>query len=79
MGGYDFVIARSDSTDTIRLGPLEGVSSCTTSDNPGTAYVDVWVRRYRPSSCVTTASSTHSTPRADRLTNRTASCSKVRR
>ena len=45
VGGYDFSIARSDSTDTIRLGALEGIASCTTSDNPGTAYVDILVRR----------------------------------
>ncbi len=45
VGGYDFVISRSSSTDTIRLGTLEGISSCTTGDNPGTAYVDVLVRR----------------------------------
>ncbi len=45
VGGYDFTIARSESTDTVRLGTLEGISSCTTSDNPGTAYVDILVRR----------------------------------
>ncbi|MBM4390002.1 MAG: hypothetical protein FJ090_02660 [Deltaproteobacteria bacterium] len=45
IGGYDFVISRSTSTDTIRLGTLEGIASCTTSDNPGTAYVDILVRR----------------------------------
>ena len=45
IGGYDFVIARATSADTIRLGALEGISSCTTGDNPGTAYVDVLVRR----------------------------------
>ncbi|MBM4365088.1 MAG: putative metal-binding motif-containing protein [Deltaproteobacteria bacterium] len=45
VGGYDFVISRSSSTDTIRLGTLEGISSCTTGDNPGTAYVDILVRR----------------------------------
>ena len=44
IGGYDFVIDRSSSTDTIRLGSLEGISSCTTSDNSGTAYVDIYVR-----------------------------------
>lgn len=44
-GGYDFIVARSESTATIRLGSLEGISSCTTSDNSGTAYVDVLVRR----------------------------------
>ncbi len=44
-GGYDFEVARGSSTDTIRLGSLEGISSCTTSDNYGTAYVDVLVRR----------------------------------
>jgi hypothetical protein len=44
IGGYDFTVARSTSTDTIRLGTLEGVSSCTTSDNYGTAYLNIWVR-----------------------------------
>ncbi|MFT5684682.1 MAG: hypothetical protein ACI8RZ_005626 [Myxococcota bacterium] len=44
VGGYDFSIARSESTDTVRLGTLEGIASCTTSDNPGTAYVDILVR-----------------------------------
>lgn len=46
IGGYDFVISRSStSTDTIRLGTLEGIASCTTSDNPGSAYVDIYVRQ----------------------------------
>ena len=45
IGGYDFVIDTSSSTDTIRLGMLEGISSCTTSDNYGTAYIDVKVRQ----------------------------------
>jgi len=45
IGGYDFVIDRSDSSDTIRLGTLEGIAGCTTGDNPGTAYVDIYVRR----------------------------------
>jgi hypothetical protein len=38
------VVSRSLSTDTIRLGALEGIASCTTSDNPGTAYVNIYVR-----------------------------------
>ncbi len=45
VGGYDFTVARSSSTDTIRLGTLEGIAGCTTGDNPGTAYVDIRVRR----------------------------------
>jgi hypothetical protein len=45
IGGYDFVVSRTSSTDTIRLGTLEGISSCTTSDNPGGAYLDIYVRR----------------------------------
>jgi hypothetical protein len=45
IGGYDFVIDRSDSTDSIRIGALEAISSCTTGDNPGTAYLDIYVRR----------------------------------
>ena len=45
IGGYDFVIDRVDSTDTIRVGALEAISSCTTGDNPGTAYLNIYVRR----------------------------------
>ena len=45
IGGYDWTIARSESTATIRVGTLEGISSCTTSDNPGTAYMDILIRR----------------------------------
>ncbi|MCB9795544.1 MAG: hypothetical protein H6741_22810 [Alphaproteobacteria bacterium] len=44
-GGYDFIVARSASTDTIRLSTLEGYTNCTTNDNYGTAYVDIRVRR----------------------------------
>ena len=44
-GSYNFVIDRSSSTDTVRLGTLEGISSCTTGDNPGTAYTNIWVRQ----------------------------------
>lgn len=44
-GGFDFEVSRGASTDTIRLGSLEGISSCTTGDNSGTAYVDILVRR----------------------------------
>ncbi len=44
-GTYDFIIDRSDSSDTIRLGMLEGIASCTTGDNYGSAYVDIWVRQ----------------------------------
>jgi hypothetical protein len=42
---YDFVIARAESTDTIRVGMTEGVLSCTTSDNVGTAWLDILIRR----------------------------------
>ncbi|HNH46614.1 MAG TPA: hypothetical protein PKY30_06230, partial [Myxococcota bacterium] len=45
IGGYDFVVSRAQSTQTIRLGALEGISNCTTSDNPGGAYLDVYVRQ----------------------------------
>jgi hypothetical protein len=45
IGGYDWIITRGESTTTIRVGTLEGISSCTTSDNPGTAYMDILVRR----------------------------------
>jgi hypothetical protein len=43
--GYDFVIARAESTDTIRIGMLEGVMYCTTDDNWGYAWVDILIRR----------------------------------
>ncbi len=43
--GYDFVIARTESTDTIRVGMLEGVFYCTTDDNWGYAWVDILIRR----------------------------------
>ena len=45
IGGYDFVIDDSLSSDTIRVGALEAISGCTTSDNPGTAYLDIYVRQ----------------------------------
>ena len=41
---YDFIIGRTESTDTIRLGTLEGIASCTINDNPGDAYTDILVR-----------------------------------
>ncbi len=41
---YDFVVARTTSTDTIRIGTLEGVMSCTTSDNWGWAWIDILIR-----------------------------------
>ena len=44
VGGYDFTVAHASSADTIRLASLEAVSSCTTWDNTGPAYVDVLVR-----------------------------------
>jgi len=44
IGGYDWTITRSESTDTVRVGTLEGISYCTPSDNPGTAYMDILVR-----------------------------------
>ncbi len=43
-GGQDFILSRSVSSDTVRVGTLEGISSCTTGDNPGTAYVDIRLR-----------------------------------
>jgi len=45
VGGADFTIARTESTDTIRAGMLEGISYCTVGDNPGTARLDILVRR----------------------------------
>jgi len=44
-GGYDFIVSRGDSNETIRLGALEGISSCTIEDNHGEAYVNIYVRR----------------------------------
>ena len=41
----DFVIDRQTSEDTIRLGTLEGISNCTTNDNPGEASLNIFVRR----------------------------------
>jgi hypothetical protein len=42
--GYDFVVERASSTDTIRLGTLEGVMYCTVDDNWNWAYVDILIR-----------------------------------
>ena len=42
---YDFVIARTESADTIRVGTLEGVMYCTTDDNWGWAWLDILIRR----------------------------------
>ena len=42
---YDFIISRTESADTIRLGTLEGIAQCTTGDNPGSAYTDILIRR----------------------------------
>ena len=36
--------ASSTTTASIQMGMLEGISGCTTGDNYGTAYVDIWVR-----------------------------------
>ena len=40
----DWIITRSASTDTIEVGTHEGVASCTISDNPGDAWLDILVR-----------------------------------
>ncbi len=45
VGGYDFTISVSSRTSTIRVGTLEGIASCTTGDNPGGAYMDIYVSR----------------------------------
>jgi len=45
VGSRDFIIARGTTTQAVRLGHLEGISACTTGDNYGTAYVDIYVRR----------------------------------
>jgi len=45
IGTTDFTVSRTASTDTIRTGMLEGISYCTVGDNPGTAYLDILVRR----------------------------------
>ena len=29
---------------SIQVGMLEGISGCTTGDNYGTAYMDIWLR-----------------------------------
>jgi len=42
---YDFVIARTESTDSIRVGTLEGVMACTIDDNWGWAWLDILIRR----------------------------------
>jgi hypothetical protein len=49
FNGQDVLIAHSaqsgsTSTSSLQVGMLEGISSCTTSDNYGTAYMDIWVR-----------------------------------
>ncbi len=43
-GTDDFIIERPPSSQTIQLMTLEGRTNCTTSDNPGNAYMDVYVR-----------------------------------
>ncbi|MBM4373192.1 MAG: hypothetical protein FJ098_16170, partial [Deltaproteobacteria bacterium] len=43
-GSSHFKIQRPSSTGTLQLMTLEGRTSCTTSDNPGTAYVDIYIR-----------------------------------
>ena len=45
IGGYDWIIDRTESSDTIRVGTLEGIAGCTTGDNPGSATLNLWVRR----------------------------------
>ena len=40
----DWIITRARSTDGIQVGTLEGVASCTTADNPGDAWMDIYVR-----------------------------------
>lgn len=43
---YYFTMAHpSELVGTFQLGTAEGTASCTTSDNSGTAHVDVYVRR----------------------------------
>jgi hypothetical protein len=44
-GTYHFKITLdSPTTATIQVGTLEGISQCTIGDNPGDAYVDIYVR-----------------------------------
>jgi len=43
-GTYNFIIERPQSSSTIQLMTMEGRTNCTTSDNPGNAYMDVYVR-----------------------------------
>ena len=40
----DWIITREESADSINIGTLEGVASCTTSDNPGEAWLDIYIR-----------------------------------
>ena len=43
-GTYHFKVGVGQTSATIRTGTLEGISSCTTSDNPGEAWQDIYVR-----------------------------------
>ncbi|MBM4352940.1 MAG: hypothetical protein FJ109_03945 [Deltaproteobacteria bacterium] len=44
-GTWHFKVSlAAPSTSTIQLGTLEGISNCTTGDNPGSATVDIFVR-----------------------------------
>ena len=49
LSGQDVFIHHADvtgtsSTASIQVGMLEGISGCTTGDNYGTAYMDIWLR-----------------------------------
>ncbi len=43
-GTYNFKVNVGQTSATIRTGTLEGISSCTTGDNPGEAWQDIFVR-----------------------------------
>jgi len=43
-GTYHYKVNVGQTTATIRTGTLEGISNCTTGDNPGSAYQDISVR-----------------------------------
>ena len=44
ISDHDWVITRGLSNNPIQVGTLEGVAGCTTADNPGEAFIDIYVR-----------------------------------
>jgi len=43
-GTYHFKVKVDSNKQTIQTGTLEGISGCTIGDNPGSAYMDIYVR-----------------------------------